>query len=67
MQKLTKTEIRWIINELENNADDSMKMVSKTDDAFCQEYFRRRAENLYSIAHELRLALVNEDERIAIE
>ena len=66
MQKLAKTELHWIICELENNAEEVMQMAKRTESHTDRVFFGFKAETLYSIAHKLRLAIDNEDKRIAI-
>ncbi len=66
MQKLTKTDLHWVISELENTAEEVMQMVKRTESRTDRVFYEHRAEVLYSIAGKLRLALDNEDKRIAI-
>ena len=66
MQKFTKTELHWIIAELENTAEDVMQMVKITENYTDRVFLELKAENLWSIAEKFRLALDNEDKRIAI-
>ena len=66
MQKLTVSELHWAIRELENNAEDFLQMISKTDNSNEKALLQLRADNLYSVAEKLRIAIDNEDKRIAI-
>lgn len=66
MQKLTKAEVHWVISELENTAEEVMQTAKKIDYHTDRVFYELRAENLYSIAQKLRLAIDNEDKRIAI-
>lgn len=66
MQKLFRTELCWIICELENNAEEFKQMSIKTENGIEREFFNLRSENLYSVAEKLRIAIDNEDKRIAI-
>ena len=66
MVKLTTTELRWAICELENAAREFVQLAYKFGDSSTKSFLKFRAENLYSIAERLRIAINNEDKRIAI-
>lgn len=66
MQKLTIIELHWVIRELENTAEEFMQMTIKTENNNERALLKLRAENLYSVAKKLRIAIDNEDKRIAI-
>jgi len=66
MQKLTTTELHWAIRELENTAEEFMQMTIKTENNNERALLKLRAENLYSVAEKLRIAIDNEDKRIAL-
>ena len=65
MQKLTNTEVRWTICELENAAREFAQLAYKFDSS-TKSLLKFKAENLYSIAEKLRIAINNEDKRIEI-
>lgn len=66
MQKLTTTELHWAIRELENTAGEFMQLTAKAENNNEKALLKLRAENLYSVAEKLRIAIENEDKRIAI-
>lgn len=66
MQKLTTTELRLIVREMENAAENFVEMSAKTDNSDAQAFLKLNAENLYSVAKKIRIAIDNEDKRIAI-
>jgi hypothetical protein len=66
MQKLTTTELHWAIRELENAAEEFMQMTIKTENNNERALLKLRAENLYSVAEKMRIAIDNEDKHIAI-
>ncbi len=65
MQKFTTTELRWVIRELENTAEECMQMATKVEGNI-RAFFKLRAEKSSSLAKKFRLAIDNEDKRIAI-
>lgn len=66
MQKLTITELIWIISELENSAEESMQIAVEIKDNDGRKFLKRKADSYFNLAKKLRVAVHNDDKRIAI-
>lgn len=61
-----ETELHWIIYELENAAEKIMQIAIKIEDNDESVFLRRKADLYSKLAKKLRVAINNEDKRIAI-
>lgn len=67
MQKLTKTEIQWIIQELEQNAAHYLKLCELSQcTALETELFTLKAEQLRSISQRLTKTAEKNERRIEV-
>ncbi|HEY8390547.1 MAG TPA: hypothetical protein VIL26_06335 [Clostridia bacterium] len=66
MQKLTVTELIWIISELENSAEESMQIAVKIKDDEGRKFLERKADLYFNLVKKIRFAVHNNDKRIAI-
>lgn len=67
MQKFTKTEIEWIIDELDRAVVDLKQQAIKEENAgFVAGFMNLRSEQLSNITDKLRKAIVEGSKRIEI-
>ncbi len=67
MEKLTRTEITWIIELLKNKASELNNFASDCKQSGLTELCKLRAENLTTSADKLQAAFDTNDKHIAID
>lgn len=66
MQKITRTEIRWIISELEETIREMEDLIANTDNEDLKYVCTTRKEGYGTLADKLAKTLAKEDKRVEI-
>lgn len=67
MQKLTRTEIQWIISALNHQNRSLESIIASGSDTTLTNLFKLDIENNKSVINKLDKALAGKDKRISIE